>query len=275
MTSDVHETFNKVYFRRNLYEHYQKLEAEAEVVYLEPGFEYFKEQIWWKWVPFCPRVVSFYRTPLLCIVLGRLKSSKLRSNINTTRTDVSLAASSVECFDGKRILIELQNAISAESPVIRVEILSEQKASLALSITGYGYGLKIVSSGWSFVSAVLGQMSYLVASLTLDSARTYVMSGVHPLSHIRDDSQLTNHCAVDSSSPEEFSGLIELMASFKFEALRGKVTLSFNTSGSIHCNEVLHVLLAYWSCSVGEILSLAIDGSLWLCLESEDMPFII
>ncbi|GKA19905.1 zf-CCHC domain-containing protein, partial [Tanacetum coccineum] len=44
-----------------------------------------------------------------------------------------------------------------------------------MSITSYGYGLKIVSSGWSFVSAVLGQMTYLVASLTLDSARTYVM----------------------------------------------------------------------------------------------------
>ncbi|GJZ13336.1 hypothetical protein Tco_0548566 [Tanacetum coccineum] len=42
-------------------------------------------------------------------------------------------------------------------------------------ITSYGYGLKIVSSGWSFGSAVLGQMSYLVASLTLDSARNYVM----------------------------------------------------------------------------------------------------
>ncbi|GKB51046.1 hypothetical protein Tco_0901799 [Tanacetum coccineum] len=48
---------------------------------------------------------------------------------------------------------------------------------LSIGITGYEYGLKIVSSGWSFVSAVLGQMSYLVASLTLDSARTYVMQG--------------------------------------------------------------------------------------------------
>ncbi|GKE69462.1 hypothetical protein Tco_1527534, partial [Tanacetum coccineum] len=35
----------------------------------------------------------------------------------------------------------------------------------------------IVSSGWSFVSAVLGQMTYPVASLTLDSARSYVMQG--------------------------------------------------------------------------------------------------
>ncbi|GJR99901.1 hypothetical protein Tco_0316410 [Tanacetum coccineum] len=35
---------------------------------------------------------------------------------------------------------------------------------LSTGITSYGYGLKIVSSGWSFVSAVLGQMSYLVAN---------------------------------------------------------------------------------------------------------------
>nr|GEW64006.1 hypothetical protein [Tanacetum cinerariifolium] len=37
--------------------------------------------------------------------------------------------------------------------------------------------LRIDSSGWSFVSAVLGQMTYLVASLTLDSANSYVIQG--------------------------------------------------------------------------------------------------
>ncbi|GJT02836.1 hypothetical protein Tco_0824005 [Tanacetum coccineum] len=36
---------------------------------------------------------------------------------------------------------------------------------------------KIVSSSRSFGSAVLGQMTYLVASSTLDSARSYVMQG--------------------------------------------------------------------------------------------------
>ncbi|GJT80488.1 hypothetical protein Tco_1054830 [Tanacetum coccineum] len=36
----------------------------------------------------------------------------------------------------------------------------------------------VVSSGWSFVSAVPGQMTYPVASLTLDGARSYVMQGV-------------------------------------------------------------------------------------------------
>ncbi|GKF86376.1 hypothetical protein Tco_0254203, partial [Tanacetum coccineum] len=35
----------------------------------------------------------------------------------------------------------------------------------------------VVSSDWSLVSAVLGQMTYPVASLTPDSARSYVMQG--------------------------------------------------------------------------------------------------
>ncbi|GJR86194.1 hypothetical protein Tco_0210205, partial [Tanacetum coccineum] len=36
---------------------------------------------------------------------------------------------------------------------------------------------KVVSSDWSLVFAVLGQMTYPVASLTPDSARSYVMQG--------------------------------------------------------------------------------------------------
>ncbi|GJV16566.1 hypothetical protein Tco_1361889 [Tanacetum coccineum] len=35
----------------------------------------------------------------------------------------------------------------------------------------------VVSSGWSFVSAILGQMTYSIASPTLDSAGSYVMQG--------------------------------------------------------------------------------------------------
>ncbi|GKF64918.1 hypothetical protein Tco_0188366, partial [Tanacetum coccineum] len=35
----------------------------------------------------------------------------------------------------------------------------------------------VASSGWPFVSAVPGQMTHLVASLTLDSARSCVMQG--------------------------------------------------------------------------------------------------
>ncbi|GJZ23995.1 hypothetical protein Tco_0561454 [Tanacetum coccineum] len=42
-------------------------------------------------------------------------------------------------------------------------------------MTNYRYWLLIVSSGWSFVSTVLSKMTHLVASITLDSARSYVM----------------------------------------------------------------------------------------------------
>nr|GEZ36756.1 hypothetical protein [Tanacetum cinerariifolium] len=46
-------------------------------------------------------------------------------------------------------------------------------------VDGSGGGVGVIdSSGWSFVFAVLGQMTYLVASLTLDSANSCVMQGV-------------------------------------------------------------------------------------------------
>nr|GEW96471.1 hypothetical protein [Tanacetum cinerariifolium] len=41
----------------------------------------------------------------------------------------------------------------------------------------YQYWLLITPSGWSFVSAVPSQMTHLVASITLDSARSCVMQG--------------------------------------------------------------------------------------------------
>ncbi|GJY06831.1 hypothetical protein Tco_0373885 [Tanacetum coccineum] len=44
-------------------------------------------------------------------------------------------------------------------------------------MTNYRYCLLIASSGWSFVSAVFGQMAHLVTSITLDSARSIVMQG--------------------------------------------------------------------------------------------------
>ncbi|GKA85825.1 hypothetical protein Tco_0807479, partial [Tanacetum coccineum] len=44
-------------------------------------------------------------------------------------------------------------------------------------MTSYGYWLYVASSGWPFISAVPGQMTHLVTSLTLDSARSCVMQG--------------------------------------------------------------------------------------------------
>nr|GFB26449.1 hypothetical protein [Tanacetum cinerariifolium] len=45
-------------------------------------------------------------------------------------------------------------------------------------ITSYGYWLWIISSGWSYVSTVLGQMTYPVTSLTLNSASCIAIVGV-------------------------------------------------------------------------------------------------
>ncbi|GJT15360.1 hypothetical protein Tco_0874066 [Tanacetum coccineum] len=48
-------------------------------------------------------------------------------------------------------------------------------SSFSTGMTNYQYWLLIASSGWSFVSAIPGQMTHLVASITLDSARSCVM----------------------------------------------------------------------------------------------------
>nr|GEV25343.1 hypothetical protein [Tanacetum cinerariifolium] len=55
--------------------------------------------------------------------------------------------------------------------------MARSLSSSASCITSYGYWLWIVSSGWSSVSTVLGQMTYPVTILTLDRARSYVMQG--------------------------------------------------------------------------------------------------
>ncbi|GKG11800.1 hypothetical protein Tco_0346037, partial [Tanacetum coccineum] len=44
-------------------------------------------------------------------------------------------------------------------------------------MTGYWHWLQIASSGWSFVYAVPGQMTYLVVNSTFDSARSCMMQG--------------------------------------------------------------------------------------------------
>ncbi|GKB99722.1 hypothetical protein Tco_0985859, partial [Tanacetum coccineum] len=57
------------------------------------------------------------------------------------------------------------------------DLLGEQDRERGL-IVHYDESMsKVVSSDWSLVSTVLGQMTYPVASLTPDSARSYVMQG--------------------------------------------------------------------------------------------------
>ncbi|GJY05228.1 hypothetical protein Tco_0371168 [Tanacetum coccineum] len=66
---------------------------------------------------------------------------------------------------------------SLEARDMDTKLLSAPKSNntLAKCMTNYQYWLLIASSGWSFVSTVLGQMAYLVANITLNSARSYVM----------------------------------------------------------------------------------------------------
>ncbi|GKB11588.1 hypothetical protein Tco_0845511 [Tanacetum coccineum] len=69
---------------------------------------------------------------------------------------------------------------------------------------------KVASSGWPFVFAVPSQMTYLVASLTLDSARSFVMQGAF-LTQGKASSIPTIFSWGDSISPEGFLSSILLL----------------------------------------------------------------
>ncbi|GJU24201.1 hypothetical protein Tco_1162822 [Tanacetum coccineum] len=66
--------------------------------------------------------------------------------------------------------------------------------------------IKVVFSGWYFVSAVPSQMTYLVASLTFDNARSYMMQGA-PFTQ----GTVSNIPIGGSISPEGFLPSILLM----------------------------------------------------------------
>ncbi|GJS33352.1 hypothetical protein Tco_0531734 [Tanacetum coccineum] len=77
-------------------------------------------------------------------------------------------------------------------------------------MTSYRYWLHVSSSGWPFLSAVPGQMTYLVASLTLDSARSCVMQGTF-LTQVKASSIPIIFTWGDSISPEGFLSSILLL----------------------------------------------------------------
>ncbi|GKD85876.1 hypothetical protein Tco_1357030 [Tanacetum coccineum] len=79
------------------------------------------------------------------------------------------------------------------------------------SMTNYLYSLLIASSGWSFISAVPGQMTHPVASLTLDSARSCVMQSAF-LTQRNASSIPTIFSWGGSIRPEGFLSLILLLA---------------------------------------------------------------
>ncbi|GJT01598.1 hypothetical protein Tco_0822767 [Tanacetum coccineum] len=57
------------------------------------------------------------------------------------------------------------------------KLLSAPESNNTLARCWFRKKIPVASSGWPFVSAVPGQMTHLVASLTLDSARSCVMQG--------------------------------------------------------------------------------------------------
>ncbi|GKC36429.1 hypothetical protein Tco_1048813 [Tanacetum coccineum] len=72
------------------------------------------------------------------------------------------------------------------------------------------WGSVVASSGWPFVFAVPGQMTHLVASLTLDSARSCVMQGAF-LTQGKASSIPTIFSWGDSISPDSFLPSILLL----------------------------------------------------------------
>ncbi|GJT37459.1 hypothetical protein Tco_0937324 [Tanacetum coccineum] len=64
---------------------------------------------------------------------------------------------------------------SIEARDMDTKLLSAPESNNTLARCWFRRNIPIISSGWPFVSAVLGQMSHLVTSITLNSARSCVM----------------------------------------------------------------------------------------------------
>ncbi|GJQ99006.1 MAK10-like protein [Tanacetum coccineum] len=111
----------------------------------------------------------------------RKEFTKILQSIPTTRNsserDIPREIIDLDHFynTGQGILVIKVRIGGGDVVRLGAELEKAMGARIAIGITSYGYRLWVVSSSWSFVSAVLGQMTYLVASPTLDSARTYVM----------------------------------------------------------------------------------------------------
>ncbi|GJV00886.1 hypothetical protein Tco_1330156 [Tanacetum coccineum] len=93
----------------------------------------------------------------VCPILGEAVSWKLGGDVESLRDELAklkLAKEVLFCPCGVVAIMEAKGKIFGNEQM-----------------------MKVVSSSRSFGSAVLGQMTYLVASSTLDSARSYVMQG--------------------------------------------------------------------------------------------------
>ncbi|GJS12698.1 hypothetical protein Tco_0407170 [Tanacetum coccineum] len=64
---------------------------------------------------------------------------------------------------------------SLEARYMDTNLLSAPESNNTLARCWFRRNIHITSSGWPFVSTVLGQMAHLVASITLNSARSCMM----------------------------------------------------------------------------------------------------
>ncbi|GKF58286.1 hypothetical protein Tco_0171823, partial [Tanacetum coccineum] len=98
--------------------------------------------------------------------------------------------------------------ISIEARDMDTKLLSASESNNTLARCWFRRN--VASSGWPFVSAVPGQMTHLVASLTLDSARSCVMQGAF-LTQGKASSIPTVFSWGDSISPNNFLPSILLL----------------------------------------------------------------
>ncbi|GJV31681.1 hypothetical protein Tco_1392081 [Tanacetum coccineum] len=85
---------------------------------------------------------------------------------------ICLSGKDVMCGFGKAIDSDPRSGFIAPFDVVVVDLVLSGLRHLHM---GNLLHFQITSSGWPFVSAVLGQMAHLVSSITLNSARSCVM----------------------------------------------------------------------------------------------------
>ncbi|GKC60925.1 hypothetical protein Tco_1088523 [Tanacetum coccineum] len=140
----------------------------AEVEHPEPGFEL----IAWKWVEIGTFSFELLEQRIAAMMGYRRRCGSVYGG--------GLAAAYLR--DKGRVSTPYRNLVSRFSQNAGEMSRNDYEfCKRVANHVGYRFGneqiIKVVSSGWSFVSAILGQMTYPVASLTLDSAGSYVMQG--------------------------------------------------------------------------------------------------
>nr|GFB45269.1 hypothetical protein [Tanacetum cinerariifolium] len=82
-----------------------------------------------------------------------------------------------ELGEGQVVSSVIGGILSIEARDMNTKLLSAPELNNTLARCWFRRNVPIASGGWPFVSAVPGQMTHLVASMTLDSARSCMMHG--------------------------------------------------------------------------------------------------